>query len=143
MSQVTAEQLKAVTMKYAENFDMSNWAVSEEYYNDLKDNMTIVKKLGECGTSCCLAGNACLIAGDKLVIVAGNLRAVAKDGTQDYIPDRASKLLGLEHEFAVPHDLFNHGFWPEDLLEEYSDATSNLERARVACKAVDYYMGGD
>ena len=142
MSRVTAEQLKEATMKFAENFDMIDWAYSYTMNPKyIRGNLVLISEIGTCGTAACLAGNTCLIAGDKLVREAesGDVCALTEDGEIINVEDRATELLGNPED---SWSMFRTSWWPDEYKDAYINSESSVERAEIACKVVDHFMGG-
>ncbi len=118
--------LKQAIMEHAEQLYMPQWMTGAEE----------VSELGVCGTTLCIGGTACILSGDVIYDSKYSFTPyiVTTDGRELSIVDRARELLE-----PIRDSLFDYQYWPEDLQLDYRCASTAIERAAVACQAIDYY----
>ena len=81
-----------------------------------------------CNTVACIAGWCVLL-----------VRGV-EEALDMFVAEQAADLIGLPEEIC--DNLFFVGQWPDKLCDEYAlDATNAEQRAAVAAKAIDWFIG--
>lgn len=119
------QALKQAIMEHANQFYMPDWMTGRNE----------VSELGVCGTTLCIGGFSCVLAGDTLKRDEdlGYIISISRDDVLSIV-DRAEMLI---QPWSAA--LFNFNLWPDDLEKAFRIAETNIDRAAVACQAIDYY----
>lgn len=110
----------------------SQWNTYCEIIHDLSSDMP------PCGTAACIAGTANILTGARIA------RTIRSD-------ERAAKALGVDSFYewrdkhATPyrppaHPLFLVDGWPQPFRSQYEEATTPIQRAKVACARIDLFI---
>lgn len=102
-----------------------------QHITDHPEQHDQVAWLNECGTAACFAGWACLLSGWQPVVTYNpdDTRVMSPDTlTEDFVSDRAGKLLGLTHREM--NYLF-HGANTRDVLQRMVKDLVNGDKLRA------------
>lgn len=122
---------------------MDNWLrtgdAKSEYHNSMPGYGEPDRfKLPECGTVGCIAGWAYVLARPDLE-KDPNFKLSLRSGGSINIASYGAKDLGITQGIK-PFELFYVDYWPQPWVDNYRNAKTQKERAKIVCEIIDEFI---